>query len=84
MTQFAFKVGLQTVQDRQDGTKLEVVDPDVTALDATVAGITGNNEVCRIIFADNATLDAENLSQTLQYLRKLLEDEAAIRERIQG
>ena len=71
MSQQAIKIGQQSIRDTLDEDKLETV-ADVTSLDATVNGLTGNVEVCRIIIADNASLDPKNIDALIYAVREIL------------
>ena len=89
MTQQMIKIGTMTVQNAPARNLLETGADTSNAgglvtLDTTVGGVTNNTEVLRIIVADNAVLDADNLAQTLQYLRHLASDEDLFREIIQA
>ena len=71
MSQQAIKVGIQATVDLLDEEKLETV-ADVTSLDTTVNGLTGNTEVIRVIVADNAVLPADQVAQVVEALTRIL------------
>lgn len=77
MSQQMIKIGQQSIRDVLDADKIEVAADTsnaggLVALDATVAGLTGNVEVCRIIVADNASLPAEDVNALLQAVKEIL------------
>lgn len=71
MSQQAIKIGIQATVDLLDEDKLETI-ADVTSLDTTVNGLTGNTEVIRVIVADNAVLPADQVAQVVEAVRRVL------------
>ena len=79
MSQQAIKIGVMALADslgnEYPGEETIETIADATGLDATVNGVTGNTEVCRIIIADNAVLPEDLVMQLNATVQRIMKDE---------